>query len=212
LETQIILNLNISEYGARNRYDGPEWAIVVAASIASFLSENRQAVGLTFNGIDPLDLTGDEMQRQFEEESGRLQLPPGFDDPIDGENDVSTQSLNSISSIPPKTGRTHLMKLLERLARIEPRHDIPLFRWIARSCNQLSWGTNIIAITPSGDEKICAALHQLVRTGYSPSLIVVDAQTDMRTARERARNLGFRAFEARNDRELNQWRRPNAIA
>ncbi len=212
LDTYIVLNLDISEYSPGNRYDGPEWAIVVAASLASHLSENRQAVGLASNGIDPLDLDGEDRQNQFEEESGRLQLPQNYGEGAGLGRLISKQDSGPYPSIPPKTGRVHLMKLLERLARIEPRREVSLSQWITRSCNQQSWGTNIIAITPSGDEKICSVLHQLVKAGYNPLLIAVDPQTDMRATRERARRLGFQAYQAREERDLNRWRKSSEIA
>ncbi|MEW5988685.1 MAG: DUF58 domain-containing protein, partial [Chloroflexota bacterium] len=52
LETAVLLNLRLDDYA--NRYDGPEWAIEVAASLASHLISQRQAVGLMTNGTDPL--------------------------------------------------------------------------------------------------------------------------------------------------------------
>jgi uncharacterized protein (DUF58 family) len=50
----IMLNLNTTEYSRRGRFVAPELAIVVAASIANQLNEQRQAVGLATNGADPL--------------------------------------------------------------------------------------------------------------------------------------------------------------
>jgi uncharacterized protein (DUF58 family) len=55
LETAIFLNLNTSEYEARARWDASELAIVVAASLASYLTGLRQPVGLVTNGADPLE-------------------------------------------------------------------------------------------------------------------------------------------------------------
>lgn len=54
LETAIFLNLNAKDYEMRTRYDVPELAIVVAASLASWVIGVRQAVGLVTNGVDPL--------------------------------------------------------------------------------------------------------------------------------------------------------------
>jgi uncharacterized protein (DUF58 family) len=54
LETMILLNLNQTEYEIKDRYFAPELAIVVAASIANWVTRARQAVGLATNGFDPL--------------------------------------------------------------------------------------------------------------------------------------------------------------
>ena len=54
LETAIFLNLNGAEYSSKNRREATELAIIIAASMAVNLVENRQAVGLSTNGKDPL--------------------------------------------------------------------------------------------------------------------------------------------------------------
>ena len=52
LQTEIFLNLNASEYVTRHRIDATELAIVVAASMANWAVIQKQAVGLTTNGVD----------------------------------------------------------------------------------------------------------------------------------------------------------------
>lgn len=54
LETCIVLNLNAEDYYYRSRIDSSELAIVIAASIANWITENKQMVGLMVNGRDPL--------------------------------------------------------------------------------------------------------------------------------------------------------------
>src|SRR5512138_1121102 len=58
LETCIILNLNSEDYHYRSRIDASELAIVIAASIANWITENKQMVGLVVNGHDPLTADG----------------------------------------------------------------------------------------------------------------------------------------------------------
>jgi uncharacterized protein (DUF58 family) len=53
LETFIILNLNAEEYYYRSRIDSTELAIVIAASVANWITGNKQMVGLMVNGRDP---------------------------------------------------------------------------------------------------------------------------------------------------------------
>ncbi|MGD0612194.1 MAG: DUF58 domain-containing protein [Anaerolineales bacterium] len=53
LETMIFLNLNTAEYLARYVYDSSELAIVIAASLANWITSKKQAVGLIANGSDP---------------------------------------------------------------------------------------------------------------------------------------------------------------
>jgi uncharacterized protein (DUF58 family) len=54
LETFVILNLNAEDYYYRSRYDSTELAIVIAASIANWLVDKKQMVGMMVNGHDPL--------------------------------------------------------------------------------------------------------------------------------------------------------------
>lgn len=54
LDTAIFLNLNPDEYDLRARFDATELAIIIAASIARWVIEQKQALGLNTNGLDPL--------------------------------------------------------------------------------------------------------------------------------------------------------------
>ncbi len=54
LESMLLLNLSINDYERQRRYSASEWAIVVAASVATYLESRRQAVGLAVHGIDAL--------------------------------------------------------------------------------------------------------------------------------------------------------------
>ncbi len=58
LETCIVLNLNADDFYYRNRIDSAELAIVIAASIANWIIENKQLVGIMVNGRDPLAADG----------------------------------------------------------------------------------------------------------------------------------------------------------
>lgn len=211
LETLLLLNLNPIEYSRQSRYDGPEWAIVIAASIAVYLAEARQAVGLTTNGIDPLATSKAFGSFSFEEDTGRLQL--SGQTPQDNPSDIENRRPERTQPwhIPPKPGRVHLMKVLERLARIEAQDSRPFSDWIPRACTRLNWGTNIIAITPTGDEQTCSALHQLVKAGYNPMLIIVEPFKDFRQIRDRARTLGFQAYHVGKENDLDRWRSSHRV-
>jgi uncharacterized protein (DUF58 family) len=54
LESCIFLNLNATDYEFHARLDATELAIVVAASLANWLVDQKQSVGLVTNGTDPL--------------------------------------------------------------------------------------------------------------------------------------------------------------
>ena len=54
LNVGIFLNLNRDEFRQRRRSEAVELAIVVAASVANWVSVHKQPVGLAVNGTDPL--------------------------------------------------------------------------------------------------------------------------------------------------------------
>jgi hypothetical protein len=65
----LLLNLRIHEYERQRRYSASEWAIVVAASVATYLESRRQAVGLAAYGLDAL-------ASQPEAAAPAMQVPP----------------------------------------------------------------------------------------------------------------------------------------
>ncbi len=58
LETLIFLDLNSDTYHYKRHIDAIELAIVIAASVASWISGKHQTVGLKINGQDPLMMDG----------------------------------------------------------------------------------------------------------------------------------------------------------
>lgn len=195
LETIILLDLNSLSYERRTRHETTEWAIVLAASLAAHLISRRQAVGLSSNGVDPLRLQEDE--RVFDEITGRL----SFD------SAAATDGLERYMAptIPPRNGRPHLMRILEQLARLTSRETVPFVEWASGACTNLSWGVTVLVITAQGDEDTSNALHQLARRGFNPVLLAVEPTANFSRARERARHLGFQAYNIRGRHDLAQW-------
>lgn len=107
--------------------------------------------------------------------------------------------------IPPRTGRTHLMKLLEWLARVQMTETTPLAEWLTTAAAGLAWGTTVIAVTPTGDEATCTALHRLRRAGLNPVLAAIEPHGQFGVVRERARRLGVAAHLAADERDLARW-------
>lgn len=195
LEAAILLNLHSADYERRDWRYLSEWAITTAASVATYLVNQRQPVGLISNGIDPLR-SGKELL--FSENSGRLYR--------DEKEDQSREN-EMAAPIEPRNNRAHLMKILEQLARIESGETVPFREWGSNACYHLSWGVTILVITPRGDEETCHALHRLVRAGYNPILLAVEPDYNFGLIRERARLLGFSAFNVTGNSNLDIWRR-----
>lgn len=168
LTTVIFVDLNAAAYTRQRLVEASEWSIVVAASLASYLVAQRQAVGVGSNGVD--SLSGD-----------------------------------SCWSLPPRPGRAYLMKTLEYLARVELAETTPLANWLPAAAAGLTWGTTIIAVTPTGDQPMCTALHHLRRAGLNPVLAVVEPYADFGVVRERARRLSVLAYQVSSEKDLRCW-------
>ena len=175
LESMVLLNLNGRDYHRQRIYSASEWAIVVAASVATYLESMRQAVGLATNGSDPLSST-------------ETSAPGGTTHP---------------AAIPPRPGRQHLMKALETLARVEVAdHDESFVHWAQSSAVSLAWGTTVLVITPLADETVCQGFHRLTRAGMNVVLLVTEPCVNFGLVRERARRLGLRAYQMASEEDL----------
>ena len=70
-----------------------------------------------------------------------------------------------LQSIPPRKGKRHLMRLLETLARAEMTNETSFVPLIQELRYQLAWGTTLIVITGSADDKLLGELYQARRWG-----------------------------------------------
>ena len=187
LETMIILDLESDSYRRQSMYRDVEWGIEIAASFAAHLIGQRQGVGLITDGVDPLQGLGDDLK--FDEFNGRLIIPPASE-------------LERPYPIKPGTGRAHLIKILEQLARAERANHEPFHEWLSKTLIPISWGGTVIIITPKADEQLCSVLYQLVRKGLNPILIQVRHTADFPQIRQRAKYLGFHAVEVIDDKDI----------
>ncbi len=72
LETLIFLDLNAEDYHYRNRIDSIELAVVIAASVATWVADKQQTVGLRVNGKDLL--MPDALPQYIPPRKGQAQL------------------------------------------------------------------------------------------------------------------------------------------
>lgn len=199
LETAVLLNLHRPDYDPRDWPFFSEWAVEVAAALAAHLIDQRQPVGLCSNGRDPL-AGYENAGLAFDTVSGRLL-----------DTAQATSELRLPPPIAPRNGRAHLMKILERLARLEAVPSVSLTQWLPKATLGLSWGVTLLVITPTGDEAVCYGLHHLVRAGFNPVLLVVEPDSQFAQVRQRARQLGFTAYHVTRQEHLDRWKHPGRI-
>jgi uncharacterized protein (DUF58 family) len=200
----ICLDLYQDDYGRRERYTATELAIVVAASLANhIIVREGLPVGLLTQARDPLigldlrldsavvaasgegsdsELTSDALR----ETPGLLQgvpltpeLPSAYGP---GERPASASAAGIVRfALPPRTGRGHLMSVLEVLARVQaipagevvPGIRAPFIDLLRQATTSLSWGATITIVTGRETQELIDALFYLRRAGYAVALVLV---------------------------------------
>lgn len=110
------------------------------------------------------------------------------------------------SLVSPRNGRSHLIRVLEKLARLRTADTIPITDLLRRESVHLSWGTTIIIITGKADELFFDGLFQARRRGLNAVLILVGQGTDWHDTQYKAGLFGFPVFVIKNERDLDIWR------
>lgn len=170
LETTLLLNLHAPEYELRTRTDTTELAIVVAASLANWITSRKQTVGLATNGFDPLN--------------------PG----------------TTLTAIPSRKGRGHLMRVLEVLARVQVEESVPLTTLLQQQIVHLAWGTTVVVVTSRLDDTLLEGLLQARRAGLNAVVVLCGYATGHVDVERRAQRFGFPVTTIRNERDLDVWR------
>lgn len=108
--------------------------------------------------------------------------------------------------LPASRERTHLMGILEVLARIETTRDIPMAVLLQRHRASLPWGTTVIVVTGSASEELAETAISLRRGGLAIATVLVrppGAIADLQIARWSATGVPIRRVWT--DTELAAW-------
>ena len=171
LETFIFLDLDSAAYPQRGRIDSTELAIVIAASLASWISAKHQTVGLKVNGRDRLVDSGQPL------------------------------------TLPPNKGQSHLMRILETLARVEITEASSLQTLVQQQRYHLPWGTTLIIITGQATQGLLDELYQARRSGQDTLLILAGSSSYDREITRRAARFGIPLVSITHERDLDIWRK-----
>jgi uncharacterized protein (DUF58 family) len=88
--------------------------------------------------------------------------------------------------LPPRSGRAHLMSLLEVLARIEVAQVTPFPDLLRRESVNLPWGATLAVIAGRESEELFDTLVYLRRAGFAVALILVQPTFVSEDLRRRA--------------------------
>ncbi|MCB9136105.1 MAG: DUF58 domain-containing protein [Anaerolineales bacterium] len=122
-----------------------------------------------------------------------------------------TNGLDPISGgvakpIPPRAGRGQITRILETLARVKAGEGLAFIDLIQESRVSLPWGTTLIFITASADEKFFDEVFRASRAGLSAVLILCGPVADLQQTRARAEYFGIPLVHFQNEQDLDVWR------
>jgi uncharacterized protein (DUF58 family) len=112
----------------------------------------------------------------------------------------ATSRLRPALLVPPGKGRAHLMRVMEALARAQPRNGYPLASLLRQQSVRLPWGSTIVVVTWGRAMGLVEALVNLRKAGYTIVLVLV--RFGMRdTFPSEMATLGFQVHEVRSEQD-----------
>ena len=109
--------------------------------------------------------------------------------------------------IPPRKGQANLMRILEKLARVEMNSGISFVEMIRQQRYHLSWGTTLLVITGLVGDDLLEELYQARRAGQNVVLILAGPSASYGDISDRAGHFGIRVVSIPNERGLDIWRK-----
>ncbi|MBE7552450.1 MAG: DUF58 domain-containing protein [Anaerolineales bacterium] len=108
-------------------------------------------------------------------------------------------------SLPPRKGRGQLMQILEVLARVQAATDVQFLDRLRREAVHLSWGTTLMVITSGESEELLETLLLLKKSGFQPTLVLVQPPGRLQTRLERVQNLNLPVYRIQREKEIEVW-------
>ncbi len=189
LTTTVVLDLDRSAFPYREEYSGSEWAVVLAASVASHVAEQRQEVGFISNGEDPR--SGAEVLA-VPSRNGRGHLM-GILEILARIQMRDMRKAEDESS--NRNGRAPAKAPAENAEEEAWRSPIALPTWLPRRVAHLSWGSTLVVVTPRLTEELVWLLHGMYRRGLNVYVLVCTLQPQFKRIQEQAEALGITSHQ-----------------
>ena len=108
--------------------------------------------------------------------------------------------------LPPRRGRAYLMQILDVLARVQVSEDAPFVDLVREANLHLTWGGTGIVLSAHAGDDLFDVMLRMKRSGFHVVLIVLDPRTPFARIRNRASEVGIRAYQVWEERDLDVWR------
>ena len=183
LNSTVVLDLDRSGFPYREEYSGSEWAIVLAASLASHVAEQRQEVGFISNGEDPH--SGAEVLA-VPARNGRGHLM-GI---LEILARVQLRDPRKDGPEAPLRRNGAAAGQVQLSSAGEPNSPIALSTWLPHRVAHLGWGSTLLVVTPRLTESLIWVLHGMYRRGLNVFALVCTLQPQFKTVQNQAEALG----------------------
>lgn len=100
------------------------------------------------------------------------------------------------------------MHILDVLARVQVESTWPFTELLPQASLHLTWGGTAVVITAHASDELFEHMVLMQRSGFHVVLILMDPQTPFSGLRERAKQVGIRAYQVWQESDLNVWRNP----
>ncbi|HYN87875.1 MAG TPA: hypothetical protein VER55_05075, partial [Ardenticatenaceae bacterium] len=108
--------------------------------------------------------------------------------------------------LPPREGRTHLMLLLEQLARVSVAPlPVPFAERRRTVAHAAPWGATILVITPNVTPEVLGAAGSLRRAGFSVTLAITDPRGPPAEIRAQGAAFGLGVAVLYDEPSLARW-------
>ena len=196
LSSTVVLDLDRSSFPYREEYSGSEWAIVLAASLASHVAELRQEVGFLSNGQDPL--SGSEVLA-IPARNGRGHLM-GI---LEVLARIQVRDMRRADpDLSPGGNGASSGTMGEGSGAETWSSQIALPTWLPQRVAHLGWGSTLIVVTPRLTESLTWVLHGMYRRGLNVYALVCTLQPQFSRVQQQAEALGITTHQVNWESDL----------
>lgn len=121
-------------------------------------------------------------------------------------NGISVIEDSEFRPIMPHKGRTHLMHILETLAKIKGGDSYSITNALQKYGAKLSWGTTAVIITGKIDDGLFDEVFSARRRGLRIVLIVAGRESNIPSMKKRAEKFNLPFFTFQSEEDLDIWR------
>jgi hypothetical protein len=188
----LILDFHQEAWGAERPVDDSELAVTAAASIAAFIVEQKQQVGLITNGGDAAERVA--TQFAYEAES-RAEVEAA------ARRQQESDRLRPVQ-VPLSRGVSQYLQIMEVLARLEMRDALRLHELIAREYEAWPREATLSIITPAVPPAVAQQIARLQNAGFVVVVLIVRNYEGYLDARARLGGHGVHVLSILGEQDL----------